>query len=83
MDPPRNPPCEDCKPALLPENQETVDVYLISRGQVVTAGMGSIVDISFPALKVAMDMLGVKDQRGCFNKVRHLFHEFKPKEEKP
>lgn len=82
MAPPREPACDNCKPVLLSGNQEAVDVYLMSRGQVITAGMGSVVDISFPAVKVAMDLLGVKDQLGCFKKVHHLFHEFKPKEDK-
>ena len=82
MDPPKDPPCGECKPNLLAGNQDAVDVYMLTRGQVVTAGMGSVVDISFPAVKVAMDLLCVKDQRDCFMKVRHLFHEFKPKEEK-
>jgi hypothetical protein len=82
MNPPQEAPCGDCKPDLLPENKEALDVYLVVRGQIITAGMGTVVDIDIPAVKIVMDLLQVKDQRDCLMKVRHLFHEFKPKEEK-
>lgn len=55
-------------------------MYLMTRGQYITAGMGTIVDISIPAVKIAMDMLKVKDQAGCLQKVRELFFEFRPVE---
>lgn len=80
--PPEEPPCGDCKPVLLPENEDAIKVYLMTRYQVVTAGMGTVVDIDFHAVKLAMEWMGVKDQRDCFFKVHHLFHEFRPREEK-
>ncbi len=65
----------------MPENQEAVDVYLLVRNQVITTAMGSVVDISFPAVKVVMDLMGVEDQQDCFFRVHHLFHEFRPRGE--
>lgn len=58
-------------------NAEAAQVYLLTRCQIITAGMsGQIVDISIPAIKIAMDLLGVKDQVACLNLVRKLFHHF-------
>lgn len=76
--PSEEPPCSECKPEVLPENREALDVYLLARNQVVTVGEG-VADISFPAVKIVMDVLGVVDQRRCFLKVHGLFHEFRPK----
>lgn len=50
---------------------------MMTRRQVVTSGMGGqIVDISIPAIKIAMDLYGVKNQMACLNRVRKLFHHF-------
>jgi hypothetical protein len=76
-DPPQEPPCHHCRVDLAPENDTEAAVYMMTRRQVVTAGMsGQIVDISIPAVKIAMDLLGVKDQVSCLNRVRKLFHHF-------
>ena len=37
---------------------------------------GKIVDISIPAVKIAMELYGVKDQTACLIRVRKLFHHF-------
>ena len=47
---------------------------MMTRGQVVTAGMGEIIDISIPAIKIAMELRGVRDQVECLTRVRNLFH---------
>jgi hypothetical protein len=58
-------------------NADAAQVYLMTRCQIITVGMsGQIVDISIPAVKIAMDLLGVKDQVACLNQVRKLFHHF-------
>jgi len=50
---------------------------MMTRRQVVTSGKGGqIVDISIPAIKIAMDLYGVKNQVACLNRVRKLFHHF-------
>ena len=51
---------------------------MITRGQLITAGMGQIIDISIPAIKIVMDLYNVKDQKECLSKVRAAFHELKP-----
>ncbi|HOO50360.1 MAG TPA: hypothetical protein PLK94_03620 [Alphaproteobacteria bacterium] len=50
----------------------------MTRNQIITAGMGQVVDISIPAVKIVMDLLGVRDQKSCLLKVHKAFHHFKP-----
>ena len=49
---------------------------MLTRRQVVTVGMGQVTDISIPAVQIAMDLHGVKDQLSCLIRVRKLFHHF-------
>ena len=49
---------------------------MLTRRQVVTVGMGQVTDISIPAVKIGMDLYGVKDQLACLNRVRKVFHHF-------
>lgn len=72
--PPQDPPCRQCKVELLDENEDAARVYMLTRGQVVTAGMGKAIDISIPAVKIAMDLYGVTHQLECLNKVRRAFY---------
>jgi hypothetical protein len=74
--PPQEPPCQQCRVDLSGENEDAARVFMITRRQVITVGMGQVADISIPAVKVAMDLYGVKDQVSCLNQVRKLFHHF-------
>ena len=60
----------------MPSNKEAAEVYMVVRNQAITAGMGQVIDLSIPALKIVMDLYGVRDQRSCFEKVRRTFHHF-------
>jgi hypothetical protein len=60
---------------LAPENEDAARVYMMARNQVVSTGMG-VADISIPAVKIVMELLGVKAQLACLNRVRWLFHHF-------
>ena len=72
-----SPPCGTCWVELEDENEEAAKVYMLTRRQVVAMGMGGqIVDISIPAVKIVMDLFGIKDQAACLNRVRKLFHHF-------
>lgn len=74
---PQEPPCDQCRIDLAPQNAEAARIYILTRRQVVTAGMsGQIMDISIPAVKIAMDLCGVADQMACLTQVRRLFHHF-------
>ena len=74
--PPEDPPCESCRVELREENEDAAMVYLLTRRQYITAEQGRIVDISIPAIKIVMDLQGIKDQMGCLEQVRRLFHHF-------
>ncbi len=70
------PPCDSCQVDLIEENKEAAQVYMMTRGQYITAGEGNTpVDISILAVKAVMDIYGVKDQKECLGKVRYLWHE--------
>jgi hypothetical protein len=69
-------PCATCIPPLMPENEQPIKVYLMVRNQVITVGMGQVVDLHFPSVKMIMDLFAVADQRVCFEKVTFLFHEW-------
>ena len=49
---------------------------MMARMQYVTAHDGHPADISFPAVKVVMDLLEIVNQRDCLMKVQRLFHFF-------
>jgi hypothetical protein len=78
--PPGTPPCESCRVVLREENEEAAACYMLTRRQYVTADKGRIVDISIPAVKIAMELHGVRDQKDCLNKVIRLFHFFLQKD---
>jgi len=60
----------------MPENKEAAEVYMMTRNQVVTAGMGQPIDISISAVKTVMDLWGVRDQKKCLSRVISTFHHF-------
>lgn len=62
-------------------NEDAAKVYIMTRRQVVTAGMGQAVDISIPAVKIAMELYGVKDQLDCLNMVRRVFHKMEERKD--
>jgi hypothetical protein len=72
MNPPQDPPCGECRIELFEENAEAGEVFMLSRGQVVTIGP-NVVDISIPAVLDVMDLLGVGDRRRCLIRVVETF----------
>jgi len=69
---------------LLPENEEAGAVFMMVRGQVISAEIGErrrIVTLSIPAVKDVMDIYGVQDRRGCLGRVMRLWHEMRAKDE--
>lgn len=50
-------------------------IYGIVGGQAIIAGMGAVIGLSIPAVKIAMDLYEVTDQRGCLEKVMVIFAE--------
>lgn len=69
------PPCDVCKPFLMPENEEAMFIYNKAANQVRVAGMGDIVGLDYNALKFIMDLYGIGNQRECFEKVNYAFNK--------
>ena len=69
-------PCEGCRVEIMAENEDAAQIYLTARRQIITAGMGKVIDINIQAVKTVMDLYQVKDQRSCLDKVRYLFFHF-------
>lgn len=70
------PPCMDCIPFLNENNEEAVSVYTMVANQVITAGMGTVIDIDFKAIDFIMNLYDVKNRKVCFEKVVMLFRHF-------
>jgi len=70
----KEPMCEICIPVLMPENRLIFDIYILVRNQHIM-GFGGPIDLHFPSVKIAMDMMGVrrKDQKEVFDKVYQLY----------
>jgi hypothetical protein len=77
--PPTVPPCDTCWVDLNGENQEAATIYQLCRGQIRTRHNGQydeVVDLDYSAVKMVMDLYGVRDQRSVFEKVRRTFFHF-------
>ena len=71
------PDCSKCLPEVTPENEEAVEIYSQVYSQAIYVGMeGVAVDLDFNALKLALDLNEVENQKDCFYKVlmmwRHI-----------
>jgi len=55
---------------------------MIARNQLITVGMGQVIDISIPAVKIVMDLWHIHDQKKCLSKVLAASHHFRKQEEK-
>lgn len=75
-----DPPCDTCRVELLPENAEAGQIYFTCRGQVVTEGMGEVIDINHVALWQAIDRYKVQEPLRVFELVNKVFHHFLAKE---
>lgn len=49
---------------------------MICRGQVITAGMGGVIDINILAIEAAMRIYGIRNQSDCLEKTMHIFHKW-------
>jgi hypothetical protein len=77
--PPQEPPCQSCFVCLMEENRDASKIYIESRGQVITGGLGQILDINILAVTKLMDLYGIKNQIETLRKVRKAFYHFLPR----
>jgi len=71
------PPCDTCKPEYLEINADAIQIYQICSGQLIMAPMGGPIDINILAVKTAMDLYEIEDQKECLEKVLFIFREMK------
>jgi hypothetical protein len=80
--PPTIPPCESCWVELKEENKDIASIYMEVRNQVITVGMGEVIDINHLAIWAAINEYKIKDRIGTFKKVCRTFHHFLSKSKK-
>jgi hypothetical protein len=81
--PPTEPPCEGCLTPLAKENEAVARVYMAVRSQCRTRFNGEydvVVDLDFVAVKVILDMYGIRNQKDVFHRIRAAFFHFLNKE---
>jgi len=71
-----DPPCRDCVPYLLPENQGVYSVYSRVCGQHIMAEFQPI-DLNLLPVFEVMDVIGIarEDQLYCVDLVQKAYHE--------
>lgn len=74
--PPELPPCETCRIELLAENRDAAHIYMACQRQVITAGMGEVIDLNHLALWQMIDRLNVADPLRCFELINKTFHHY-------
>ncbi len=72
-------PCVTCQPLLEDRNAESLEVFLLCRNQIITAGMGEPIDVDIPAYFRVMDHLDIVDKIDCLRRCRVLFYELNKK----
>lgn len=70
----KEPNCSECLPVLYDENADAINVWLITKGQIISVGMGEVVDINHLAVWKVIEKLGIANEWDCFNKVVRVFH---------
>jgi len=73
------PPCDTCKPGILPSNRLAYSIYYRVQDQWETTGFGQKVAIRVEAIKAIMPMLKVEesDQLECLDEVQIMARKIK------
>lgn len=69
------PPCDECRVELMPENKEAHQVFWMVRHQLIM-GSASVVDIRHDAIWRIIDELKIRKRWECFEKVCALAREW-------
>ena len=67
-----DPPCVAGEMGLMAENEDAFSVYFICQGQLIVDS-GCVIDADINAVLGVIELLKVKDKRGCFEKVMKIF----------
>ena len=69
------PPCRDCLPELMEENEEAVHVWPYVRNQVIV-GFNQVIDLNILAVESVMRMFKVKNKKRVLSQVFDIFRTF-------
>ena len=67
------PPCRKCRPELMQGNEDAAYIYQLVQRQVITAGMGEVIDLNHAALWRLIDEFGIESRLEVFLKVIAAF----------
>ena len=59
-------------PYVEPENAEAVEVFMMVRHQHIMGPAGPVT-LNLAALQLAFDLVGVKDKKGCYDRVVRMY----------
>lgn len=68
----KEPQCEECLPEIMPENADSVAIYLKVRNQHIM-GFGGPVDLNLMSVKFAFEMLNIESSAHIFDKVHRMY----------
>ncbi len=74
-------PCETCRVELMEGNEDAAEVYMLTRGQIISLGE-QVVDLSIPAVPIILDQFKIENQRETMAKIFRTFHHFLNKQRK-
>ena len=77
----KGPACATCIPDQREANEDATMIYRICSGQLIISPMGGAIDINILAVKTAMDLYQIEDQKDCLGKVLFLFRKVKEGQE--
>lgn len=68
--------CDTCRVDLMADNRDAAHIYMACRHQVVTAGMGEVIDINHLPVWQMIDRMQVRDPLRCFELIIKTFHHY-------
>ena len=69
--PPGEAPCRTCRIDPMEDNREALGIFFMVQYQLVM-GFNGPVDLNHLAVEAAIEREGIRDRKGCFNKVVRL-----------
>ncbi len=70
------PPCFECHPVPLTENETAYNLFPLLMDQLRTGGMGDPLGVDYNAIKFVFDLYDVTDRRAEFEKLVSMFREY-------
>ena len=69
------PPCDTCRPEMIEENANALEIFYLTRNQLIMSMNGPI-DIMHESIYRAMDLHEIKNKKDCFLKVLSMSRDW-------